>query len=107
MIDFIALVAAVAFALIMLYRLSAAAPAATRLAASVAGLAGGLFGIAHWHAIGDSRWLVGAGLVLAATVLGWIGASRLLRIAAAVLAVLGGLLIVIAFATGFQPIQPV
>lgn len=86
----IAIVAAILFVVVALYRLAPAAPAQLRHLQLVLALVAGLAGIAHWHMILDSRWLVGGVLLVGAAVPGWIAGNRRgVAIAALVLGLLG------------------
>lgn len=62
MIQTIALVAAIGFALVALWRLGPAPMWAPKLQLALT-LAAGLFGIAAWGVTQDSRWLVGGVLM--------------------------------------------
>jgi len=86
----IALVAALLFVAVALYRLARSAPVALRHGQLVLALAAGLLGILTWRTTGDTRWLVGGVLLIGAAVPGWVaGKRRGVAIAALILGLLG------------------
>jgi uncharacterized membrane protein YfcA len=102
MFGIIALAAAVVFVVLAVYRFVPSALPQVGPISFAAAVIGGLSGIAHWHDIGDTRWLVGAILMLVGVVLAMIGAgNRTLRFAGVVFGALGALLFVVALTTGF------
>lgn len=89
----IALIAALSFVAVALYRFGTAAPGVMRTVQLALGLAAGLFGIAVWRASIDSRWLVGGILLLGAGLPGWLaGTRRKLKVTALVLGICGAAL---------------
>ena len=95
----IALIAAIAFVAVALYRLAAPGPAPVRHVQLALALVAGVFGIIWWRASGDTRWLVGGVLLIGAAVPGWVAGNRRgVAIAALILGVLGTALFGIATA---------
>jgi hypothetical protein len=92
----LALVTAVIFAALCLYRALAPRPRPVRGVQIAAALLAGVFGIAWWQATGDTRWLVGGVLMLGGGAAGWAGVRRGVLIAALVLGLLGLALFAIA-----------
>ena len=93
MLGTIAIVAAVFCVGSAIYRFAPGAPSSLRRVTPIAALAAGVAGLAQWGMVHDSRWLVGAILLLGAAYPGWAaGNRRALTIVAMILGVLGGAL---------------
>lgn len=100
MIGTIAAVTGTGFVALAIYRAAATAPAIVARVAMVLAFLAAVLGAAHWQAGADSRWIVGSMLIFFAFPITALSArSQGLRIAAAVLGLLGTLLYVIATAT--------
>ncbi len=90
MLPTIALLAALGFVAVALYRYSPKAPPRLRNGQLALALVAGLFGIAAFKAGGDSRWLVGGILMFGAAVPGHLaGGRRTLSTVALICGVLG------------------
>lgn len=92
----LALVTAVIFAALCLYRALAPRPRPVRGVQLAAAVLAWVFGILWWQTTGDTRWLVGGVLMLGGGAAGWAGARRGVLIAALVLGLLGLALFAIA-----------
>ena len=93
MIGSVAIIVALLFIGSAIYRFAPGAPPSLRRVTLLAGLGAGGLGIAHWVVVQDSRWLVGAILLLGAAYPASAARSRrALAIVAVVLGVVGTLL---------------
>ncbi len=93
MIGSVAIIVALLFIGGAIYRFAPGAPPSLRRVTLVAALLAAGLGVAHWIVVQDSRWLVGAILLLGAAYPGWAARNRRgLAIAALVLGVLGTIL---------------
>ncbi len=90
MIGSFALVVALLFVGSAIYRFAPGAPPSLRRVTLGAAIVAGALGLAHWTSVQDSRWLVGAILLLGAAYPGWAaGNRRAVAIVALVLGLLG------------------
>lgn len=102
MLAIVAITFAVLFGAVAAWRLVPAAPTIAGHAATAAAVVGGAAALGHWNTVGDTRWLVGAGLLLAALVANLLTGGRSLRIGAMVLGDLALALFALAYVTGYS-----
>jgi hypothetical protein len=90
MIGTMAIVAALFCVGSALYRFAPVAPPSLRSVTLIAAVIAGVLGVIHWSTVHDSRWLVGAILLLGAAWPGWkAGHRRGIAIVVLMLSVLG------------------
>lgn len=90
MIGTVAIVAALFFVGSAIYRFAPGAPRSLRSVTLLSAIVAGVLGLVHWSIVHDSRWLVGAILLLGSAYPAWAaGNRRALAIAAVLLGLLG------------------
>lgn len=104
----LALFTALLFVASALYALTTRPHRSLPIMQLVLAIVAGLLGLVHWRASGDTRWLVGAVLLLGAAVPSWAARGRRgITIAALVCALLGTALYGMASTNPMKPATPV